>query len=177
MKSISKIITAILLLSTTISFSQTPNTYKVIYSADSDGMVISGSTEELITAVNEGNPLRVGWDVQIRTKDSIYQMTHWTDAGFITLLEGHVFAQIKSIYGQGPKFPKEGEIAAVMLSNDEPDGWVAIIGTTGVMRQKFKRDEEMIVYLSKTMNEKEIAAFLKENEVQKVATKWAVPIQ
>lgn len=175
MRSISKVILTILLLSAITGISQTSNSYSIVLTTNKEGEVITGSREKLIEYINNGSPLRIGWDLHIHAKDSIYTMTHWTDAGFITILEGHVFAQIKSIYVQGPKHPKKDEVASVFLNNDEPNGWVAIIGTTGVMRQKFKKDEEMIAYLRKTMNEKEIEKFLKDMEVEKVPTKWAVP--
>lgn len=42
---------------------------------------------------------------------------------------------------------------------------------------KFKRDEEMIAFLSKTMNEEEIEKFLKDMEIENIPTKWVVLAQ
>ena len=174
MKSKNYLLRTICLLYCLTSYSQISNSYKVIYAADKNGNVISGNREKLVEYVNNGNPIRVGWDLHIQVKDSVHTMTHWADAGFITILEGHVFAQIKSIYRQGPKRPKEGELPAVFLSNAEPNGWVAIIGTTGIMRRKSKRDEEMIQFMMKTMTEKEIEESLKKRETITLPTKWAI---
>ncbi|MBC2845095.1 hypothetical protein [Winogradskyella flava] len=171
---LSNTIIAIVLCFTTVCFSQSSNAYKVIYAADEEGKAIFGDRETLVDYTNNGNPIRVGWDLRIQTKDSIYTMSHWADAGFITILEGHVFAQVRPIYAQGPKRPAENEIPAVFLTNAEPNSWIAIIGTTGVMRQKFKRDKKMIDMLKQTMTEKEIDEFLKDRELINVSTKWAV---
>lgn len=147
---------------------QIKSQYKVVYEADREGKRISGSLEDLLTYVRNGNPIRVGWELGKR-------LEHWTDAGFLTILKGHVFGQISSIYGQGTSHPSI-EIPFVMMS-DEPDGWVAVIGTTGVMRQKFKTDQKMLdAYKEMGLNDEEIQEQLKKQETSKVVTRWAVMI-
>ena len=99
-------------------------------------------------------------------------MQHWADAGFITTIRGHVFAQIKSIYQQGPSMT---DPPGVFLVNDKANGWVAIIGTTGIMKQKYKRDMEMINLMKKSgMTDKQVQDELKKMETMNVYTKWAI---
>ena len=109
------------------------------------------------------NPIRVGWQLEFMTPDTvkseIVTLYHWADAGFISVLRGEVFAQIESIYQQGPSLDKN---PAIFLVNGEPHGWVSIISTTGVMRQKFKK----MTGVSEDM--------LKKLETSRVKTRWAV---
>ncbi len=150
--------------------------YKVVYEADREGNRISGSLEELISYVGSGNPIRVGWELGKKDSTGIARLQHWTDAGFLTVIKGHVFGQISSIYGQGTSAPNI-DVPAVHIF-DEPDGWVAVIGTTGVMRQKFKTDQVILdAYKNMGLNDEEIQKQLKAQETSKVATRWAVMIK
>ncbi|RNC85986.1 MAG: hypothetical protein ED557_04245 [Balneola sp.] len=155
---------------------QNDSGYKVIYEADRDGNALIGSLEELIDYVEKGNPIRVGWELGVDGPNTT-KLIHWTDAGFITIHKGHVFAQISSIYSQGTSAPSI-EMPFVSMMNAEPDGWVAIVGTTGLLGQKFKRDPEMIqVYKGMRLSEEEIEEEFKNQERTKVKTKWAVLVR
>lgn len=153
--------------------------YKVVYEADKDGNRISGSLEELHRYINQGNSVRVGWELTFRFPDSTMMLTHWSDAGFISTWGGHVFAQIPSIYGQGPSGPEKGVGPSIFLSNAEPHGWTAIIGTTGVMRQKFKVNEEEVERLKNDFDytDEQVAEFYKQREERAVKTFWSVLIK
>lgn len=149
------------------------NAYSIIYEANKKGERIEGNLEQLMKHVQNGNPIRVGWVLKFKDKDgSVVEMQHWADAGFITTLKGHVFAQIKSIYQQGPVM---SDPPGVFLVSDKANGWVAVIGTTGVMRQKYTRDEKMIKMMKDSgLTEKQVEEQLKEMEIMEVHTKWAV---
>lgn len=140
----------------------TSGAYEIVYEADPEGNAISGDRNQLLEYVQNGNPIRVGWTLKFKNpqtgKDASLQ--HWADAGFLTVINNHVFAQISSIYQQGPAF---SDPPGVFLVNNKPDGWVAIIGTTGVMRQKFNPVDANIP-----------EDMIKEMETMKVTTHWAV---
>lgn len=156
-----------------IKTSAQENAYTIIYEADAEGKEVSGKLEKLLEYVQNGNPIRIGWVLKFKhpEKDDIIEMQHWADAGFITTLNGHVFGQIKSIYQQGPA---PGDPPGVFLVNEKPDGWVAILGTTGIMRQKYTRDKEFIAMMKENgATEEEIQKQFKEMETMKVRTKWA----
>lgn len=162
----------------TEAYSQTvesSNAYQIIYEADKEGNRISGSLEDLVEYVQNGNPIRVGWMLKLKPpKEEAFEMHHWTDAGFITTLRGHVFVQIRGIFEQGPMISTP---PGVLLVSDTPNSWVGIIGTTGVLNQKFKRNDEMVKMLKKTMTDEQIDKFFKKQETSKVITKWAVLIK
>ncbi len=164
------------IVSINLSVAQENGLYKVIYEADRDGNRISGSLEELVAYVRSGNPIRVGWELG-KKGPGLQFLEHWSDAGFITIHKEHVFAQISSIYGQGTSAPSI-EVPFVRMMNAEPDGWVAIIGTTGLMGQKFKTDQETIdMYKKMGLTEDEVKEQLKKQEKAKVKTKWAVMVR
>ena len=150
------------------------NSYSIIYEADKEGRTTFGSLEKLLDYVQNGNPIRVGWVLRFKTSEDgeTIEMQHWADAGFVTTLNGHVFAQINSIFQQGPGL---GNLPSVFLVNDKPHGWVSIIGTTGVMRQKYMRDETLIATMKENgLTKEQIEKQMKEMETMKVITKWAV---
>lgn len=160
-----------------ISFGQDNNAYKVIYEADREGNAISGSLEELIAHATNGNPIRVGWVLRFPSqipeeKGSIIEMEHWADAGFITVLKGHVFAQVKGIFQQGPMIANP---PGVLLVDDRANSWVGIIGTTGVMRQKFAESETMTkMYKDMGYSDEKIKEEYKKQETMTFKTKWSV---
>lgn len=156
--------------------------YKVIYEADKDGNRISGDLKELIVLVRSGNPIRVGWEMELLnpTDQSLYVLEHWSDAGFISIHQDHVFAQIPSIYGQGSSAvqPEFNQDPSMFLVNNKPHGWVAIVGTTGVLRQKMLRDELTISYMKEAgMTDEQIEAQLLKMETSNFKTKWAVAVK
>lgn len=158
--------------------SNSKNLYEVIYEADKDGNRISGNLDDLIKYVQNGNPIRVGWEFPplfFPSDDKKYTLEHWADGNFVSIYNGQVFAQIQSIYGQGIVVPSEDRKPQIDLQSNSPDAWVALISTTGVFKQKMKRDEMMVEFLkSEGKTEEEVEKELKEMETSNFKTKWAV---
>lgn len=148
--------------------------FQIIVATDFDGQVVAGSIDSLIKEIRRGKPVRVGWQLDFN-KDKEADFDHWVDAEFITILGGHVFTQIETIFAQGPNI----EVPQVEIF-PSPDQWTAVIGTNGKLLNRFisegtpkiasidgkEVDEEMI--------KKQIAA-MKKVSTWKVATFWAVP--
>ncbi len=98
----------------------TPNAslsgWHLAFEHDKDGNALNGSKAALITAISEGKPVRIYW--------AGTRVQHVIDAGFLTVLQGEVFAQIPSVSGQRPSV----DPARVELL-DTP--WRAIFATNG----------------------------------------------
>jgi len=77
----------------------------------------------------------------------------------LTIFKGHLFAQIESIFEQAPAPMTPPQ---VMLVDSKPDGWVGVIGTTGILRSNYKGPSE-----------KPIMEIMELTE-SRVRTKWAV---
>ncbi|WP_346881338.1 hypothetical protein [uncultured Algibacter sp.] len=145
------------------------NNFSVVYEADENGKTISGNLDTLRESIQHGNPVRVGWLIKLQNFDKkVYTIEHWADAGFLTIVNKHVYAQLKPIYEQGINF--ETQESAVFLIDGKPNGWVSVISTSGVMKQKF-RD---ILQGTEGMTKEEIDDMVKSLETTRVATKWAV---
>ncbi len=159
-----------------LCFGQNKTAYKVIYEADRNGKAISGNLDELIHYVNNGNPIRVGWSLAMQTPSKeVIEMWHWTDANFITLLKGNVFAQVRGIFQQGPSFSKTGAASVVLASGTSANSWVGIIGTTGVMHQKFAESKTMTkMYKDMGYSDEKIKEEYKKLETMKFKTRWSV---
>ncbi|MFY0603027.1 MAG: hypothetical protein JXQ93_03695 [Flavobacteriaceae bacterium] len=164
------------LLTVSYSFSQTIGAYKVVYSSDKNGKVTSGDIKTLIKEVKNGNPVRVGWSIFFKYPKTgkVVEMQHWTDAGFVTVIDGHVFAQVNGIFKQGPQIEPT---PSVHLVTNTPNSWVGVISTSGMIRQKYdmKDFKEMLKSVGKT-NE-EIKKMIRKQEIINVPTKWAILVK
>ncbi len=144
--------------------------FKVIYEADRNGNVVSGSIDSLKIAIRTGKPVRVGWTLEIRNSDGeSKKLEHWTDSKFLTILDDNVYAQIHSIYEQMTSF--QDNEGAMKFVDNQADGWVALISTSGIMRQKYAD----ILKGTEGMSEEEIKTMVKAMETSRVHTMWAVP--
>ena len=104
---------------------------QVLLRTDKEGKETKGSKEHLITVIRDGYPIRVGWKLDL-DQDGSPDLEHWADAQFISILGGHVFAQIETIYAQGPNL----EEPQIYLSNNSMK-WNAVIGTNGKLVSRF----------------------------------------
>lgn len=171
MNKFSKYIVAIIFLSICIS-GHCQNGFDIIVETNFDGEVVKGSIEELITEVRKGKHVRVGWQLDFN-EDKVPDFDHWVDAGFITILNGHVFTQLESIYRQIPK--KNIPQVDIIPVNTK---WTGVIGTNGKLLNRyvypeleFEVDENGNPIVTEQV-EKE----LKKREVRtwNVSTFWAV---
>ncbi|NNF06144.1 MAG: hypothetical protein HKN21_05235 [Candidatus Eisenbacteria bacterium] len=94
-------------------------TWVSVYEHDAEGVTLSGSKEALIEAVRAGQPIRVYWAGR--------RVEHATDAGFLTILQGEVFAQIPEILGQQPSV----DPPAIAFREPEGTTWTTILATNG----------------------------------------------
>ena len=143
------------------AFSQSGN-YKIVYEADENGLAISGSLDSLISLVNQGNSVRVGWEIPLHLKDGkSLTIKHWADAGFLTIIDGHLFGQVQGIFEQAPAPMTPPKL---LIVSNTPNAWVGIIGTTGILRNNYKgpADKPLIEQIQMTE--------------AKVITRWAIDI-
>lgn len=96
-----------------------------------DGTVAAGSLAALRSAIGSGERVRVGWSLDF-DGDARADLVHWADPGFLSLLDGHVFAQVATIQRQTPH-PGSGQITL----SDEDQTWTGLIGTDGSLQGRF----------------------------------------
>jgi hypothetical protein len=76
--------------------------WSLVYSNEENGNRVSGDLGNLISAIRNGEQIRIGWTIEDPTDKSL-KVEHSADAKFITILsDSTVFAQIDSIIGQTP---------------------------------------------------------------------------
>ena len=106
-----------------IASCQTPTSQKggwqKVFQNDSDGQTRYGDKSALIEAVRLGYPVRIGWGGM--------RVEHVADADFLTIFEGEVFAQIRSIIGQAPRI--DGDTVKIRFRME--NRWTKIAGTNG----------------------------------------------
>lgn len=158
MKNLTLIIT--LILHTHFFLAQDSN---ILLKTDFDGKVAEGSIEQLIEAIQGGEQIRLGWQLDF-DQDKKSDLEHWVDAEFISILNGHVFNQVSPIYRQVPK--KEIPQIEILPS---PMKWTAIIGTNGKMLSRYVYPE-----ISEFEDENIRKMLEKKQEVKTrmVATTW-----
>ncbi len=104
--------------------------WQLLFHHNAQGQTISGNKQQLIEAVESGRPIRVVWPIR---EDFI----HVADAGFLTIMNGEVFAQLDGIIRQIPDRETRRSIA---LDAENQSQWHAIVATTGEL-QAFQSSE------------------------------------
>lgn len=160
----------LILLICTISFVNAQQS-KIVLKTDFQGTIIQGSIEDLISKIQEGHTLRLGWSLDFNN-DNTPDIEHWVEAEFITIMNGHVYNQVKTIHQQIP-LP-----ANVDLSSNG-NTWQAIISTKGVMQHQyaFENPPKIGGVGGEEISEeqqKEILENLLKIQEDKVATVWAL---
>lgn len=99
--------------------SQSNSGWQKVYQNDASGEATFGDKQKLMDAVRLGYPVRIGWGST--------RVEHVADADFLTIFEGEVFAQIRTIVGQAPVI--EGDSVKVRFRTQ--NHWTKISGTNG----------------------------------------------
>jgi hypothetical protein len=73
-----------------------------LFATDFDGKARVGSKAALIDAVQRGEPIRIGWELDF-DEDGAPNLAHWADAGLLSLSAGEVHAQISAVQRQRPQ--------------------------------------------------------------------------
>ncbi|PCI59703.1 MAG: hypothetical protein COB37_11120 [Kordiimonadales bacterium] len=90
--------------------------WHLVYAHDDKGNASEGSKLDLIRAVLSGKPIRVYW--------AGGRVQHVTDASFLTVMKGEIFAQIQEFRGQRPS-----ENPTTITLTDTK--WTVILATNG----------------------------------------------
>ncbi|WP_350285859.1 hypothetical protein [uncultured Croceitalea sp.] len=93
--------------------------WQKVFKNDENGKAIFGNKEQLIDAVRLGYPVRIGWGSS--------RVEHVANADFLTIFDGEVFGQIKSIVGQAPT----NEHGTPKIRFRAENNWTKISGTNG----------------------------------------------
>jgi len=94
--------------------------WQKVFQNDANGQESFGDKSELIAAVRQGYPVRIGWGSS--------RIEHVAEADFLTIFEGkEVFAQISTIVGQEPRIDNDSLKIRFRLENH----WTKIAGTNG----------------------------------------------
>ncbi len=93
--------------------------WQKVFQNEADGSVKFGDKSRLIDAVRLGYPVRVGWGGN--------RVEHVAEAEFLTIFQGEVFAQIKTIVGQAPRI--DGDSIKIRFRTENQ--WTKIAGTNG----------------------------------------------
>ncbi len=78
-----------------------PIKLQLLFHQSADGKVLAGSVAQLSQAIREGRPIRLYMNLGF--------VEHTMDGGFLSIFQGHVYAQINGIQGQRPN-RESGEI-------------------------------------------------------------------
>lgn len=95
--------------------------WQLVYTHDKQGQPLFGDKQNLVRLIESGHPVRIFWPI----RDNF---THSLDAGFLTVVNGEVFAQPVGIIRQNPQRP---DYKSILLDAKEQTRWHAILSTTG----------------------------------------------
>lgn len=101
--------------------------WKLIYQNDAAGKALYGEKRDLINAVRNGCPIRIGFGGR-RAADTTKSVEHVADIHFLTIANGEeVFGQILPIIGQNPDLDSD----TLRLTFRENLEWTIMVGTNG----------------------------------------------
>jgi len=110
--------------------------WQVVYVNDDQGNPLSGNISDLKKAVRQGCVVRVGWGIKNEYKKDrlrrTFEVEHTAEAQFLTISEGHVFAQLDRIMGQAPSRERP------KINLVKTHYWHSVLGTTGEMIQVYQ---------------------------------------
>ncbi|WP_395376807.1 hypothetical protein [Marinicella sp. W31] len=108
--------------------SQPQNKWQLIYHHDNAGSAIRGDKQRLVNLIKQGHPVRIHWALAA-------DFSHIADAGFLTVMNGEVFAQLDGIIRQIPERSESRQTRKrIALDAEEQSRWHAIVSTTGEIR-------------------------------------------
>lgn len=96
--------------------SSSSGSWRLVYAHEGGGKAVEGSKDALLSAIRAGKPVRVYFGMG--------RVEHTVDAGFITILQDEVFAQIRPITGQKP----DVDPARITLRDST---WQTVLATNG----------------------------------------------
>lgn len=143
----------------------TAQTNKVMLKTNFSGKVEYGSIDSLISKIQEGKALRIGWQLDF-DENGESDLEHWIDADFISILNGHVFNQITPVYRQIP----ESNIPQMQIINSSIK-WTGIIGTNGKLLNRYIVPDIHLIEDESVRKQLEKRAKIKE---WTVATIWVI---
>ena len=101
--------------------------WQLVFRNDAAGKTLIGDKNELLEAVRNGYPIRMGWGIR-RSSDTTKSVEHVADAVFLTIAnETEVFAQTVQIIGQAPDLNNPD----LKMRFREQNKWVKMAGTNG----------------------------------------------
>lgn len=89
-----RLIAILLITFSFTSYAADNEKYELVFHQSADAKTLDGSIDKLMKAVREGK--------QVRLYMNLGFVEHSMDAGFISIFEGHVYAQINEIQAQRP---------------------------------------------------------------------------
>jgi hypothetical protein len=98
-----------------------------LFGLDAQGKTTTGSRAAVAAAAQRGDQIRVGFRVG-RGNGAEDAVTHWVNAGFVSVFEGNVFTQLPVIHQQTPVPGK----STIRLA-DKLQDWYASVGTDGML--------------------------------------------
>ncbi|WP_435623088.1 hypothetical protein [Flagellimonas sp.] len=100
--------------------------WQLIYKNSADGTPLFGNKQDLLNAIRNGNPVKIGFGGQLR-KDTTLTIEHVFEAHFFTILnDTDVYAQMLPIIGQTPLIEKDTTNIVFRETH-----WNILVGTNG----------------------------------------------
>ncbi len=102
-----------------------------LFATGFDRQTLHGSRAALIAAIQRGDAIRVGWELDFDSNGEP-DIAHWSEAAFLSVRLGEVHAQVLGIHRQKPS----RESGAITLPGVYGE-WRGLLGTTGVLQGSF----------------------------------------
>lgn len=107
----------------------------LLFASGFDGAPTHGTKDALVHAVNNGERIRVGWELDF-DRDGEADLSHWADAVFLSVRAGEVFAQVDAVHSQTPK-----RGSREMRLREPYTEWRGLLGTNGKLEGRYSNKD------------------------------------
>lgn len=104
--------------------------YSPLFATGYDTEPSSGSKAALTEAVQRGEPIRIGWELDFDA-DGKSDIEHWSPATFLSVAEGEAYAQVSAVQRQIPRGGGRIDFADSFIE------WRGMLGTDGRLQGAF----------------------------------------
>ncbi|MEL7448319.1 MAG: hypothetical protein AAFN78_03870 [Pseudomonadota bacterium] len=102
----------------------------LLFATGYDGKPAAGAKAVLVEAIQRGEPVRIGWELDF-DGDGEANVSHWSAAAFLSVAQGEAFAQVSAVQRQRPRGGGRIEFADAFTE------WRGMLGTDGSLQGAF----------------------------------------
>ncbi len=122
------LVLAVYLVTVPVQATQTCD--NLLFATGYDAKPAAGTKAALVEVIQRGEPVRIGWELDF-DGDGKANVSHWSNAAFLSVAQGEAFAQVSAVQRQRPRGGGRIEFADTFTE------WRGMLGSDGSLQGAF----------------------------------------